>query len=599
LAQHPNDISRDLQDLVGSLLVDEDDRPCPDQIVSHSYFKMSTIPDRLSSTLTSVAPTWTPPRPPTADTIRRGYSETWFKLCQECGVGEFAPGRFFAVAGSLSNSIARDIEKEIKAGRAPMIPMSSATVYLPYIPEKKVKSNLSHISEETSGSSLHQQTRLREITGNGRAVARQYRTVKEAPAAVPKENVPPPSAKIPDRVEATEKPERPETGLRRARSARIRPTPTTVVEAPAPKTVKTARSMAQIPRLIASSNSAEIAEALPKAALQRSGTTSRINPRIRTASREQDIQQMAEKPFQQSSSSRPSSRDENLERPSHAPPVRGTRSRTASREDTTAKPTVTRALTGTRGSTLRQRTEANAQHASFEVKEFNPEPRVMPSKVTRSALPSELQQTARQALPVDQIAREAAPEASSFGIRNSDPATILAMARRLRSNLLASLSGQTVTGRGKETAPSLPFVTKWVDYAKKHGIGYVLSNGTVGAIFNACKENPTRHVVVRDGHTHLRKISVDKGLVVSQLPLEVYTMGSNDFIRHLPGTSSQRRTNGLLWAKFARYMCASLSGNDGTATEDYGETEALIVRYYQRLGNVGVWGFSNGCYQVS
>jgi len=53
LAQHPNDISRDLQDLVSSLLVDEDDRPCPDRIVSHSFFKMATIPDRLNSTFFS------------------------------------------------------------------------------------------------------------------------------------------------------------------------------------------------------------------------------------------------------------------------------------------------------------------------------------------------------------------------------------------------------------------------------------------------------------------------------------------------------------------------------------------------------------------
>jgi hypothetical protein len=342
-----------------------------------------------------------------------------------------------------------------------------------------------------------------------------------------------------------------------------------------------------------------VLEPPPKPTLQRSGTSSRINTRIRTASKEQATEQIVEKPLQQSSSSRPSSRDENMERPSHAPPVRGTRSRTISREDANSRPMATRAATATKGAGLRPRNEQDAQKAHFGVKEFKPEPKVTTQKFTRSALPAELQQTVRQALPTELCVREAAPEPSSFGIRNSDPATILAMARRLRSNLMASLSGQTVTTRVKEQAPNLPFVTKWVDYAKKHGIGYVLSNGTVGAIFNACKENPTRHVVVRDGHTHLRKVSVDKGLVVSQLPLDVYTMGSNDFIRQLPGTSTQRRTNGLLWAKFARYMCASLSGNEGTTAEDNGETEALIVRYYQRLGNVGVWGFSNGCYQVS
>ena len=49
LSKHQNDISNDLRDLVGSLLVDEDDRPSPDEIVSHSFFKMAFIPERLDS----------------------------------------------------------------------------------------------------------------------------------------------------------------------------------------------------------------------------------------------------------------------------------------------------------------------------------------------------------------------------------------------------------------------------------------------------------------------------------------------------------------------------------------------------------------------
>src|SRR5215469_6064781 len=118
ISKNQNDISNDLRHLVSSLLVPEDDRPGPDQIVSHPFFKMSFIPDHLDSSYTTKKPNWNV-RPPTTETIQRGYSESWMKLCRASGVGEYAPGRVFPLTNAKRiASVVRDVEKEIAAGRA-------------------------------------------------------------------------------------------------------------------------------------------------------------------------------------------------------------------------------------------------------------------------------------------------------------------------------------------------------------------------------------------------------------------------------------------------------------------------------------------------
>ena len=57
----------------------------------------------------------------------------------------------------------------------------------------------------------------------------------------------------------------------------------------------------------------------------------------------------------------------------------------------------------------------------------------------------------------------------------------------------------------------------------------------------------------------------------------------------------RRRTLSVLWVKFGRYMCQSLGGEE-TAVQDSSEN---FVRFYQRVGTVGIWAFVDGCLQVS
>jgi len=46
--------------------------------------------------------------------------------------------------------------------------------------------------------------------------------------------------------------------------------------------------------------------------------------------------------------------------------------------------------------------------------------------------------------------------------------------------------GSTATGFNKARSPenNEVWVKKWVDYSSKYGLGYLLSNGSVGVFFN-------------------------------------------------------------------------------------------------------------------
>ena len=72
-----------------------------------------------------------------------------------------------------------------------------------------------------------------------------------------------------------------------------------------------------------------------------------------------------------------------------------------------------------------------------------------------------------------------------------------------------------------------------------------------------------------------------------------------DGLQPVEPASERRQAYAILWAKFGKYMCQQLAQND--LGEDGGESSrpATYVRFYQRLGAVGVWGFNDGCFQVS
>ncbi|KAK1079295.1 Cell cycle serine/threonine-protein kinase cdc5/MSD2, partial [Friedmanniomyces endolithicus] len=184
--------SADLRDLVASLLVPEEQRPPPDQIVSQNFFKIAYVPASIPSSAREKAPTWPEVSIPSANTIRRGYSDTWFTICKESGVGEYAEGKGFALNGGRRvRSVVHDMAREAQLGTQPTMPIPKDVVYIstvsswdpPRIREDKPVREAKRPQSRAEG--------LREVSHNEVVTTRPEAAVRKA--ARDAELMPPPT----------------------------------------------------------------------------------------------------------------------------------------------------------------------------------------------------------------------------------------------------------------------------------------------------------------------------------------------------------------------------------------------------------------------
>ena len=97
----------------------------------------------------------------------------------------------------------------------------------------------------------------------------------------------------------------------------------------------------------------------------------------------------------------------------------------------------------------------------------------------------------------------------------------------------------------------------------------------------------------------------------SQYQVRVSSSGTAD--RLGPGLDVfdfEKRKKLCLWEKFGKYMTQTLGKSDSD-TDESGETTSTsrarkaqsiagpFVKFYQRLGNVGIWGFGDGSFQFN
>ena len=214
--------------------------------------------------------------------------------------------------------------------------------------------------------------------------------------------------------------------------------------------------------------------------------------------------------------------------------------------------------------------------------------------------------------------------------------------RLMLSNLV---NHAPVRRRGGTRKQPHAYVIKWVDYTNRYGIGYVLDDGSVGCVFKGENGQPATSVVVRDGERHIRRKarSVDdgeqKGIPYSEADqlvprngpaVEFYENCDDELIgcrgirrglvpaslfesknanlmklRANSGTCCERSDaekikRMKLVDQFGKYMIGSLGrhGDDGLADRAAAPNSGQFVKFYQRLGNVGIWGFGDGAFQV-
>jgi hypothetical protein len=237
------------------------------------------------------------------------------------------------------------------------------------------------------------------------------------------------------------------------------------------------------------------------------------------------------------------------------------------------------------------------------------------------------------------------PREKLEALPTTKPDHILEGLRRLQVELERALNSRSTAVETKKTPPVPTIVVKWVDYTNKFGLGYILSNGSVGCIFKATaadSEDPSKGlippccVVVRDAERHLQNRSngayVDRHQIVpiSGPNIEFYenrgekgvfrgkvnpqnykvqVTPEGDILRLARGRDdwdNRKREKIMLWKKFANYMTAygrdqDYQFDDALArTQDQVEFAAAgnVVTFYQRWGDVGCWFFADGHFQV-
>jgi myosin-1 len=506
----------------------------------------------MSRAQVSKVPTWPNVQPPSPEVLQRGYSESWWYVCKESGVGEYAPGKCFQLnAGKKIRSIVRDIEREVAAGRQPVIPIPSDTVY--------TSPNCNSID------AFQPRNALTEIAEEREPDTRQLKEISHNEVQSGKEN------------SADEN--------KKKQDAELMPPPPRIRRAgPIRRT-----------RAVAEANDKE--ESAPESTRQSSrlNTLSRTNTLSQTAFSGTNFLPSSSQP--QSGEIIPASKrsvDASLARR----PRKNLSDRDipaladAIRDDLEIAPSRTLA---TRSSRSRSKQPTQEVVEIFDEQENLGRPVLPPPPVMSAKLP---------------VPRRKVIETTPT-FPGSDPTAVLERLNAFRDNLASALERKhLMPSRRVPQQPSrpLPFVSRWVDYSKKHGVGYVLDDGTVGCVINgsAASGTPVTHVAVKNGERWLARIG-KRFEHLERVPFRIFEdhgaagLVKLDLASRDEKTRERLRMLRVLWVKFGRYMSQTLNATetaDCADDESDADSDLLFVRFYQRSGNVGIWGFSDGCVQV-
>lgn len=234
-------------------------------------------------------------------------------------------------------------------------------------------------------------------------------------------------------------------------------------------------------------------------------------------------------------------------------------------------------------------------------------------------------------------------------MQGSSPEEVVMDIKVLLKNLTPTSSRRAYRPQARRRPHT--YVIKWVDYTNRYGIGYVLDDGSVGCVFKAENGQPASCVVVRDGERHIRRKArsqenrdgqsayseADQLVPRNGKPVEFYencdngppecrgirrvlvqptvfevkpsSSGSGGLgVKVKTGSSmeyarseAEKVKRVKLVDQFGKYMIGSLGRHGDEEIDDDAlstRSSGQYIKFYQRLGNVGVWGFGDGAFQV-
>ncbi|KAI9876401.1 MAG: Cell cycle serine/threonine-protein kinase cdc5/MSD2, partial [Pleopsidium flavum] len=639
-----NHFPEEVKDLVRSLLkVDAEERPEPDEIVGHDFFLMHNgngIPRMLDSSCRRGKPNWLGNRHPMGDAMDAGVSILWTDICRQCGVGRKPGSEPYPIVGQdTAKTLYKQCLEEELDGRTPKVPVPEQMVYTSYpSPERwpplldlQASEELlvaartkDPASETPNASQMHALPAINpQLDSEG--LNRQSNTAPSLPnqphvTIWPRRmNYQSHAAQLRQKAQPTAK-----GPLPPGRPCSV-PTSNLTTEL-APKSLNSAPELASAKASLSDlpvrrpSKSATVPSKDPychnPSRVTRSATVagdSKNNSKPRT---------LGKRGVPKSASTKMVMFDTVIDKSSTLPDCQR-RTRSASTRGKLGA-TINAGLADT------VKTKAESSHGELPPK-------------TRSWTKdngSEVLNNPRQALIGPNEMPEYLPFTSALSVRQAlkEMYTNLGDALAMASSVkdceidIAHPESQSLKDR--------PPILKWVDYTNKYGIGYILSDGSVGCVFKGEDGNPPTCIVVRGGEEHLKKRSLaaytDKHQIVPQdgPPIELFENCGDRGIKRVlvqptefrvdddksaflkkidPGRDTyecRKRRVVCLFSRFAKYLSNNVRKSeedqhspDDEVSPERGEngrnTAKGFVRFYQRLGNVGVWGFGNGSFQFN
>ncbi len=625
----PSKYPDDLRNLVGALLVDAALRPDPDEIVSQLFFTHGFIPDALDCRYKTEEPHWPNVRPPGPETVRNGYSQEWLKMCKECGVGKIGDEAVSISAGQdVCKTIYKECELEAKLGKTPIVPVPNDIIYTP-------------LSASRDWPDTAPQASKQELL---RVAFADHQKGKDV------------GLQLPAVAELREAQFHDAQKIAHSNAGHLYPEalPSTTVRTRAPGVQSHSAQLRQqnLPRSARTANAHNIDQAKDSA---RSGPLSSAaasghgllgTAPLRPSHRGFEVGPVASTHRNQLGNTSPLRKSQTVGGALESENDKAASLRSAALSRSTSSKTglhqasihSSRQTRSGAASLRHQTSNAAVTTGGAEAKEAPASGSIRTSSRSRSKVPSAaLVGSTRPALIDTNEAAQHLPL--------TEPSTVLRKLDILQRNLTQAIAHKHDPPKEtRQKASSLrerPIVIKWVDYTNKFGIGYILNDGSVGCLIKADSSNPSTCIVVRGAEDHLRKRDLptysERHQVVPMEgpPIEFLEDGGDaGFKRVLAGPQDFKINVGkdgkaekmemganeyenrkkwmvVLWKKFANYMTTALGNGDlegvdeahGNKHTDRKSSRSShigpYVKFYQRFGNVGVWGFGSGSFQVS